>query len=494
MTQTGEYNTNFKTSLKGTSLFGGVQLFQIIISIIRSKILAIFLGPSGVGVLGLITSSLDVVYCLSNLGLATSAVRDISEAYKNGNKKQLYRISKIFKNIVWGTGLLGTFLCLILSPYWSQLSFGDHSYTVTFALLSVTILFRLLSEGQNALLQGTQNLRLMAKSNVLGNALGLLFSFPCYYLWGIAGIAPSIFIIYLINLILSWYYSNKIEIQRVAVSLEETIKEGRVMAKLGFFISLSALLSTAVAYIVRLFIGKDGGINDVGLYTAGFGVVNTYVGMIFSAMSKEYFPRLSSVSRKSEEFNTAVNQQIEMSIMLISPFICAFLVFCKVGINILYSAEFLEIDVMLCFAILAILFKAPSWCCSYAIIAKGDSTIFFWGELVSLIVMLTANIGLYYFLGLTGLGIAFIVLYLYYMIQEYVICKEKYDFKISKEVLYIYIPHIFLCTLCFLISVSFSDAYRYSFGLLPLIFSFILSYKQLNDRINIKGIIKSKFK
>jgi len=132
---------NFKASLKGTSLLGGVQVFQILIAIIRSKVLAVFLGPTGVGVLGMLNSSLDVVYSISNLGLATSAIRDISEANQEENRIRLSKISKIFKNIVWGTGIFGCLLCLVLSPYWSVLSFGNHDYTITFALLSVTVFF-----------------------------------------------------------------------------------------------------------------------------------------------------------------------------------------------------------------------------------------------------------------------------------------------------------------------------------------------------------------
>lgn len=485
---------NFKASLKGTSLFGGVQVFQILIAIIRSKVLAVFLGPTGVGVLGMLNSSLDVVYSISNLGLATSAIRDISEANQEENRIRLSKISKIFKNIVWGTGIFGCLLCLVLSPYWSVLSFGNHDYTITFALLSVTVFFRLLSEGQNALLQGTQNLRLMAKSNVLGNALGLLSSLPCYYFWGVAGIGPSIFLMYLINLILSWYYSNKIKLEKAAVTIEETFSEGYVMLKLGFFISLSALLTTGTTYIIRIFIGKDGGLEDVGLYTAGFAIINTYVGMIFSAMSKEYFPRLSSVAKDSEAFSVAINQQMQMSIILIAPFISVFMIFCKIGIGILYSNEFLGIDLMLCFAILAILFKAPSWCCSYAIIAKRDSKVFFWGEFVSLCVMLVANLTLYYFLGLVGLGVAYIIIYIYYMIQEWAICKKRYRVKISSDVIKIYIPHFLLCLSCFIISLSFSDIYRYLVGIIPIFFSFLLSFKQLNEKINIIGILKSKLK
>ncbi len=494
MQTNGEDSSNFKSGLKGTSLFGGVQLFKILIAIARSKILAVFLGTSGVGVLGLLTSTLDVIYSISNLGLSTSAVRDISEANQEGDVHKLARTTKVFRKLVWLTGLSGLSICLLLSPYWSYASFGNHDYVFTFCFLSLTILFRLLSEGQNALLQGTRNLRYMAKSNIIGNAFGLIVSIPFYYYWGISGIAPSLFFFYLVNLFLSWFYSRKIYIEEVKVSLYDAIRDGRSMIKLGFFISLSGLLTSGVAYIIRLFIINNGGLSDVGLYTAGFAIVNTYVGMVFTAMGTEYFPRLSSYNKDIERFSTAINDQMRISILITAPLICSFIVFGDIGIKILYSGDFLAIDKMICFAILAILFKSPSWCCSYSIIAKGDSLLFFITELSSLVVMLIANISLYYLWGITGLGVAYIIIYFYYMLQEWFVCRRKYNVKLNKEVIYTYVPCYFLCILSFVVAYHYSGYYRYLLGVIPITLSFLFSYKKVSKQFDIFGFIKSKIK
>jgi O-antigen/teichoic acid export membrane protein len=486
--------SNFKKSIKGTSLFGGVQIFQILISIIRSKALAIFLGPSGVGILGLFQSTLDMVYSVSNMGLATSAIRDISEANRSQNIERLSRTSSIFKKLVWVTGLLGLCICLFFSDYWSYASFGNHDYKYTFVFLSITVLFRLLAEGQNALLQGTQNLKDMAKANVFGNAIGLTITLPCYYFFGIAGIAPSLFVIYLVNLIVSSYFSHKVQLVKVFISVKDVINEGRIMLKIGFFISLGALLSTTSAYIIRMFVSDKGGLESVGLYTAGFSVVNTYVGLIFTAMSKEYFPRMASISKENTLFNESLNQQMKLSILLLGPFICAFIIFCDFGIRILYTGEFLGIDIMMCLAILAILFKAPSWCCSYAIIAKGDSTAFFIGEFLVFIVMLLANMLLFSLWGLNGLGISFIVIYLYYMFQEWYICKKRFSCKLDKEVIKIYIPYVLCAVLSFLVALYSKGIFRYIVGLIPIVVSLFFSLKTINRFVNLKTIIKRKIK
>ena len=61
------------------------------------------------------------------------------------------------------------------------------------------------------------------------------------------------------------------------------------MITLGFMISLSVLVSLLMAYILRIFISNTGGVEQVGFYTAGFIIINTYVGLIFNAMGKDFF-------------------------------------------------------------------------------------------------------------------------------------------------------------------------------------------------------------
>ncbi len=487
-------NNNYKEGLKGTTLFGGVQIYKILISVIRSKLLAIFLGPSGVGVLGLLSSATDFVYSLSNFGLGTSAVRDISEANKEGDIHRLSYVSTVFKKLVWVTGLLGLSICLLFAPVLSQVSFGSHDFTFTFAILSVILLFRMLSEGQNTLLQGTHNLRMMAKSNVWGNTFGLIVTAPLYYFFGVRGIAPALILTFLINLLVSWYYSSKIKLEKVEVSYKQALVAGKKMLKLGGYIALSGLISTIVPYIIQVFIEKKGGLQDVGLYVAGFAIVNTYVGMVFTAMATEYFPRLSSIAKESGAFNIALNQQMQICILLIAPLICAFIVFSKVAIVVLYSNEFLSIEHMILFAVFAILFKAPSWCCSYAILAKGDGKIFFITEMLVLILQVGLYMCFYLWLGLTGIGLAFIVMYIYYLIQEWFVCRKRYGFSISRDVIKTYLPHLFFCVGCLITVMFLGQIPRYIIGSILIVLAGLYSFKKLDKQVDIRGFVKSKIK
>src|SRR5690554_1976404 len=84
-----EQRSSYRQIVKATSLFGGVQFFQILISVVRSKFVAILLGPSGMGIVGLLTSTTGLITGLTNFGLGTSAVKNISEATATSDNERI---------------------------------------------------------------------------------------------------------------------------------------------------------------------------------------------------------------------------------------------------------------------------------------------------------------------------------------------------------------------------------------------------------------------
>ena len=88
----GRNKTSYRSIFKATSLFGGIQIYQILIKVIKSKFIAILLGPSGVGIQSLYTTAIETIRCLTSLGLSQSAVRDISEANSSGDEFKINEI------------------------------------------------------------------------------------------------------------------------------------------------------------------------------------------------------------------------------------------------------------------------------------------------------------------------------------------------------------------------------------------------------------------
>lgn len=475
--------------MKATSIFGGVQVINIFISIVRSKFIAVLLGPAGMGIAGLLTSTTGLIGSLTNFGLGTSAVKDIAAANETGDTKRIATVAAVFRRLVWITGLLGAVVTLALSPWLSQLTFGNREYTLAFVWLSVTLLLNQLAGGHMVMLQGMRKLKYLANANITGTLLGLVISVPIYYVWGIDGIVPTIILTSIASLIYAWYFGRKVKIEKAVVDRVTTIAEGKDMLKMGFMISLSGLITTAAAYLVRIYISNTGGVDDVGLYNAGFAIIGTYVGLVFAAMGIDYYPRLAGVAQDNNKARELINQQAEIAILILAPILTIFLVFINWVVILLYSAKFTPINGMIHWAALGMFFKAASWSIGFIFLAKGAARLFFWNELIANVYLLVFNVLGYKWGGLNGLGISFFAAYFVYFIQVFVITRVKYSFSFDKQFSKIMALQLLLGILCFLAVKLLPTTWAYAVGSFIVLVSSAYSLYELNKHLHLKGLI-----
>ena len=485
--------SSYRNIFKATSLFGGVQIYNIIISIIKSKIIAVLLGPAGMGIQGLFQSATQFIQGCTSFGLSQSAVRDISEANETNNSQRIGKTVSIVRRLVWITGLLGLIVTIILSPLLSKSSFGNFGYIIPFIFLSSTLLIDQLCVGQKVVLQGLRRLKYLAKASSIGATIGLLVCIPIYYFMGVRGIVPTLILTSLTSLLLSWYYSKKINIEKVVVSTKQAIRDGREMLKMGVALSVSSMLALLCAYLLRSFIRYQDGVDQVGFFTAGWAIMNTYVGMVFSAMGTDYYPRLSAVNKDNEKCKQIINQQGEIAIIIIAPLILACVIFMPYIVRILYSSEFAPASDYILWAIVGMMFKAASWVVSYLFLAKAESRLFVINETIGNTYTLLLNLIGYYWWGLNGLGISFVVSYLVYLLQVYIISNKRYGFAYSNEFFKVFFTQLLLVSIGVTLIHVFRSSWVYAPLLLLLFLSVFLSYKELDKRINFSHFIRNNF-
>jgi O-antigen/teichoic acid export membrane protein len=485
-----EQNKSFRQIFKATTIFGGVQVFQIIISIVRSKIIAVLLGPAGMGIAGLLASTIALISGFTNFGLATSAVKNIAAAHASEDSEEISLVISVFRRLVWFTGLLGATVTVVLSPWLSELTFGNRNYTLAFVWISITLLLNQLSSGRGVLLQAMRQLQYQAKASLLGALLGLMISAPIYYFWRVDGIVPSIIITSILSLLLEWYYSSKTKIRQVAVDFRTVLHEGRDMVKMGFVLSISGLITTIGTYVVRVFLNANGGVAEVGLYNAGFSIINTYVGLVFAAMGTDYYPRLSGIAHDRDKSNELINQQAEVSILILSPILSVFIVFINLVIVVLYSGKFLPISSMIQWAAIGMYFKAVSWSIAFIFVAKGESGLFFWNELLANVYSIVINIIGYKLGGLQGMGISFLVSYMLYLLQVYLLATNRFGFLFTGDFVKVFLIEFLFCICCFMLVRTVQGLWLYVFAVPLMIVIIAYSVYQIDKRIGIRDLLE----
>lgn len=489
-----EEKSAYRQVFKATSLFGGVQVFQILIAVIRSKVIAVLLGPIGMGISGLLYTTLNFISELTGAGLDRSAVKDVSAAFGKKDEQKIVRVLGVLRRLVWFTGLFGALVTIGLSPFLSQWAFDSDEFIPAFIWIAVAILLKQLAYGNLAVLQGLRKLKSLAKANLMGSTVGLVIVIPLYYYFRIEAIAPAIVISFLMTFIFSRYFAKQVRLQPEKVTTKEAFSQGKEMIRLGVMMSISSLLVALSMFLVQLFISNTGSVAEVGFYHAGIVIINSYVGMIFNAMSTDYYPRLAAIADDIKKIRETVLHQAYIAVLLITPIIVLFLILAEYVIILLYSREFLPVVIFLVWAILGTIFKAVSFSMGYIFIAKGDSKIFMKTAVFFNSLLLIMNIAGYHFGGLEGLGISFLVYYILHLILMGTITKVAYNFYFPKSFYAVFLVCLTLCLLTF--GSLFIENVFLKFLILGVLltvsvsFSFYLLNKKMDLLEAIKGFLK----
>lgn len=476
----------YRSIFKATSLFGGVQAFQIIIKVVKTKIIAVLLGPAGVGILGLFVSATELVKSLTSMGLSQSAIRDVSEANGSGDYERIRRTVSVVRRLVWITGLLGVFVVVCFSPLFSRFSFGSNDYIFPFIILSVTLLLDQLCAGQKVVLQGMRRLKDLAKASVIGTMVGLIVSVPLYYFYGKEGIVPTLIISSVASLIVLNYFSRQVQITNIKLPVKDYFKYGKQMLVMGVAMSVSAILGNGGAYILRGYIRSNGSIEDVGIYQAGFAILTTYMGMIFSAIATDYYPRLAAVNKDNEKCTVTVCQQGEVATMIMGPMLCLCLILMPYVIEFLYSDQFMPACSFVMWGCLGMIFKLASWLISFMFVAKAESKLFMFNEILANIYILVFSVIGYRLWGIEGLGIAFFVIYVFYFIQVYLIACRRYRFKFTKAFVVNFTIMSLMVVCVFLILLFVTSYTKYIITSAITLTSLAFSLRTLATKMNFK--------
>ncbi len=393
---------------------------------VRTKFVAILLGPTGIGLMGVYTAITGMVSTVSSMGIGSSGVRQIAEAHGTGEQDRIARMVKTLRRTVWLTGLFGMAATILGSTLFSRFSFGNYNHALPIALLGITILLGNIAVGQSCILQGTRRIRDMAVVSIIGALNGTAISIPCFYFWGLHGIVPSLILTSMAALATSWWFARRIAIKPITMPWRESRAEAAQLLHFGIPLMLSGLMTTLSAYIIRIILIRQIGLDGVGIWQAAFSLSGVLVNFVLAAMGTDYYPRLTAVAGDNYRVNEEVNAQTEIALLLAVPGLAAMIIFAPLAIAIFYSGKFDAAVDILRWSVYGIFGRVISWPLGFVLLAKGMGKTFFCTETLSNLFYVFAIWFCTHLWGLPGTGIAFLLLYVIVTIMVYAVV-----FKIS---------------------------------------------------------------
>ena len=469
--------SKYKSVLKATTMLGGSSLFRIFMEMVRRKIVAVLLGPSGVGLLGVYQSIENLAGTFVEMGVRTSGVRQIAMSYGAGDELGTGRLVSSLRTLVCVMALIGGVAVALSSPIVTRLTFGSSDHLCPIAFLGLCVLINELIVGQSCIIQGCRRVGSIALMTMIGSINGTVLSVPILYFWGVDGIVPSLIIVALASYITNWHFARKICLPHVKVDVQKKLEDAKKLLGLGIPIMFSALLGALSAYVVRLLLIRHFDMHGVGLWTAAFAFSGGLVSFILGAMTADYYPRLSAIAGDVGQVAEVLNVQTEVAILLALPALAATMLFAPFGIWLFYDGRFDGAVIILRWSVYGVFGRLLGWPLGYVLLAQGRSKMFFLTELlVSVTYLVCLELGCRCW-GLEGSGIAFMINYGVYVPLMLVVMRMSGVRAWNKRIVVLVLLGIGVLLMSRLIYMMSNDVVRYflSFGFVLLTGLFSIS-------------------
>lgn len=378
-------SSSYRQIFKATSLIGGASLISGSVHLVQNKVVAVLLGAEGFALLEIYNSIIALISSIVNFGLGNSGVRQIAEAAGQdgpGGKTSISAVVTAYRHIIWITGALGVVLTVGMAPLLSRWFFKSPEYAWSIALLSIPLLLGILCSGQQCVIQGLRRIADLSKIRVwaaLGGAMGAI---PCYFLWGKNGIVIALTVIAGIMLGVTWLYARRINLEQVRLNAAEHRRILTPMLQLGLCFMSSSVIMAASQFVHKLLLTRMLGVDACGLYQAAYALSAFLIGFVLNAMGTDYYPRLVGLVTRPAEMARAINEQLEISLLLAIPALLGMMALAPWLVAVFYSASFTEAADLIRLFLFGILGQVFVWPLGYAVIAHGDGKLFVMLQLI----------------------------------------------------------------------------------------------------------------
>lgn len=400
---------------KITSLNSLSVILKLFIGLITSKVIAVFVGPSGLALLGNFRNFVGSFETISTLGFQNGIVKYVAETGEKETELKKY-VSTIFISIAF-VSLFLSGLLFFLADYWNELIFGSNfKYTFIFEIFAFALPWYALSLVLVAILNGLGRFKNVIYITIIGNCIGLIVSVLFIYQYQTVGALLSIILTPSLLFIVSFYFISK------ELSILNCVRfrffEFRIVENLSHYFVM-AFVSGIVGSVVFLSIRKNI-IATIGIQEAGFWEaitrISTYYLLFVSSILTLYFLPKLAVAKNNQETKNVFWRYYKNIFPLIVVGLTVLYFTRFLIVKILFTNEFLPVTTLFFWQLLGDMLKMASWILGYQFFAKKLTVAFIVTELLSLSVTYLSSIFLTKIFGIQGVVMAHALTYFVYLL------------------------------------------------------------------------------
>lgn len=390
---------------KISSLNSFSVIIKIGIGLVTSKLLAVFVGPSGMALVGNLRNFMTSLESISTLGFQNGIVKYVAEYEKD--KTELQKIfGTVFISLFFVVIILSGILFFFAS-HWNNQIFGNtFEFTFVFRVLALAMPWYAFSIFFISVINGLGQFKKVIWITILGNILSLLVSLVLILNYRTLGALLAIVITPALLFFATFYFVNK-EIYFFS-GIRLCYFDSKIFKNLSSY-SLMSLVSSVLGPLVLLAI-RNNIIATVGIDEAGYWETITristyYMMFVTTILTVYFFPKLSTAKSCLETKPIFWNYYKSILPLFIAGVIVIYFLRFFI-IELLFTREFLPVASLFFWQLIGDVLKAAFLILGFQFFAKKMTLPFIIFEITSLAILYFSSVYLIRFFGIQGVLIA----------------------------------------------------------------------------------------
>ncbi|MPL78161.1 Lipid III flippase [bioreactor metagenome] len=396
-------------TIKSTFIWTSIHTaIKILSGIIMNKVIAVYLGPVGLAMIGQFQNFVAIVSSISNASIQTGILTQTAK-FNNEHTQKIVWVNGLIINCFFA--LLTSIFIFIFANWLSKQIFFSINYINLIYILSFSLIFYGLNLYILAIINGLGNIKLYTIINMLISILTLILVSVLTIFFkfegAILGIILTQSIVFIISYMMIYrHYKNSFFIFRLSLFDKSIFK---TLLSYGLTSFLSGIIVAISSIVVRIIIVNNSSLENAGLWEAAI-KIGFYFNMIFTLpISIFYLPKFSTLNMK-KEFFILFKQAIVFILPIMFLFVIIFFIFKDFLINLLFSNKFLAItDFMIIILFAEILRVSISLFSNLLLSKKAFKEIIILEFLTTFLFVLYVYV-FYDILGLFGLSLGYLII------------------------------------------------------------------------------------
>ena len=343
---------------------------------VRTKFIAILLGPAGTGFLAQLTIFFEALRVWGDLGSRRAVIKQIAEQRKAGRASEKYgQVIKTSYVLALIASVLTAGAVILMADRISASLYGDASHARFIVFSALLLPVASISTITASIVKGNLDYTPFAKYT-LASYVAVILATPLFiyffHYWGAVIVQGLFFLFPLVGYLVFnarkrfLHFSGRIS----GGLLREQFSYGSQQIYQDSLINFSRLL--AAAWII-----KSLGLQEMGLYQVVITFSTVYMSIPIQSMTGYTFP-LIAAAESHAEITKAINDSLRFLMFILVPVIVALMVWPEIFIVMFFSSEFLKAAPVLQVQLFSTLFLLMTFSYNSAISAKGKIKAMFW--------------------------------------------------------------------------------------------------------------------